>query len=86
MPATKAYTPTSDLTDFSVIQLLHEGWHIVYCPVGGGVIMCRGQFETERLSIQTFLDLREAKVIYHSYTLGQGHHIFHGGVDTYRLV
>ncbi len=73
----------------AVLDALVAGATICYAPVSGGlVLLLKGERDWKKENqptMQEFLDLRNESKIKHVDTMSQGHHIFHGRVDFYKI-
>lgn len=72
-----------------IIQCLKNGCYICYAPVSGGLAMLGTDHKMVdkefQPSMQEFLKLRGDNIIQYKSSMTQGHHIFHGRVDFYKL-
>jgi len=76
---------TSTATDLDVIQLLLNGWAILYAPASRTLVMFGKYGNTVGVSMETFVNLRSEGIVSHVNTKLEGHRLLHGRVDFYRL-
>ena len=72
------------MTEAEVVAKLKNGYHCCYAPISGGVVIVKGEHYAP-IDTQVFLDLRASGTIRHIRTTKQGHEIFRGQVDIYKL-
>ncbi len=70
-----------------VLDVLSAGGVICYAPISGGLMLLNkaGKATEVQPSMTDFLKFRQEGAIVHTGTMGQGHHIFHGRVDFYKI-
>ena len=70
-----------------ILEVLSDGGKIDYAPLSGGIILLNntGKRSSINIDITTFLQLQDQDRIEHTGEMRQGHNIFHGRVNFYKL-
>lgn len=73
------------MTENEIIAKLNNGFTIYYAPIIGSVVIMDDR-KYEPVEMTTFLSLRSNGKIYLAKTMRQGHSLYRGLVNCYKLV